>query len=87
MTNKEASNVLRLFANLIEINGLPEERILTFRKAYEQAISELESDTRPHGEWNYIQAGMCICPFCGAMPHKLYKNYCAKCGAELKERW
>ena len=39
---------------------------------------------RPQGEWNYIQADMCVCPFCGAMPHKLYKNYCAKCGAELK---
>ena len=39
---------------------------------------------RPQGEWNEIQAGMFACPFCGAMPHKLYKNYCAKCGAELK---
>lgn len=39
---------------------------------------------RPQGEWNYIQADMCVCPFCGAMPHKLYKNYCAKCGAEMK---
>ena len=43
-----------------------------------------EEKLRPQGEWNYIQAGMCICPFCGAMPHKLYKNYCANCGAELK---
>lgn len=50
MTNKEVSNVLRLFANLIEINGLPQERIMTFRKAYEQAITELESDERPQGE-------------------------------------
>lgn len=55
MTNKEASNVLRLFANLIEINGLPEERILTFRKAYEQAISKLESDTTPQGEFTDLE--------------------------------
>lgn len=39
---------------------------------------------KAEGEWNYIQAGMCVCPFCGAMPHKLYKNFCAKCGAKLK---
>lgn len=61
----------------------------------EQAIDKLhetgwlpmhdkEMTERPQGEWNYIQAGMCVCPFCGATPHKLYKNYCAKCGAELK---
>lgn len=42
-------------------------------------------EERPHGEWNYIQADMCICPFCGAMPHKLYKNYCAKCGADMRK--
>ena len=38
---------------------------------------------RPKGEWNYIQAGMAVCPFCGASPHKDYKNFCAKCGARL----
>ena len=46
-------------------------------------IADLPS-AQKKGEWDYIQAGMCICPFCGAMPHKLYKTYCAKCGAELK---
>ena len=39
---------------------------------------------RPQGEWNYIQAGMCVCPFCGATPHKEYKNFCAKCGADMR---
>lgn len=39
--------------------------------------------TRQHGKWNYIQAGLCVCPFCGAIPHKLYKNFCAKCGAKM----
>lgn len=42
-------------------------------------------EERPQGEWNYIQADMCVCPFCGAMPHKLYKNYCAKCGADMRK--
>lgn len=42
------------------------------------------SEERTQGEWNYIQAGMCVCPFCGAMPHKLYKNYCANCGADMR---
>lgn len=41
-------------------------------------------DFRAQGEWNYIQSGMCVCPFCGAMPHKLYKNFCAKCGADMR---
>ena len=39
---------------------------------------------RPQGKWNYIQAGMAVCPFCGAMPHKEYKNFCAKCGADMR---
>lgn len=40
---------------------------------------------RPQGNWNYLRTGMCICPFCGAMPHTFYKNYCAKCGADLRQ--
>ena len=39
---------------------------------------------RPQGDWNYIQAGMCVCPFCGAYPHKDYKNFCPNCGAKMK---
>ena len=53
----------------------------------EEAYSDLclrASKLRPKGEWNYIQAGMCVCPFCGAMPHKEYKNFCAKCGADMR---
>ena len=42
-------------------------------------------EERPHGEWNYIQAGMCVCPFCGAYPHKDYKNFCPNCGADMRE--
>lgn len=39
---------------------------------------------RPRGEWNYIQSDMCICPFCGAYPHKDYKNFCPNCGADMR---
>ena len=50
-----------------------------FHIGYEKGKSD-----RLTGEWNYIQAGMAVCPLCGAMPHKYHKNFCAKCGAELK---
>ena len=42
-----------------------------------------DEEERPQGEWNYIQAGMAVCPFCGASPHKDYKNFCPKCGARM----
>lgn len=42
-------------------------------------------DERPQGEWNEIQAGMLVCPFCGARPHKDFKNFCAKCGAKMQK--
>ena len=76
---------------IIEIDKAP-----TVELTEEQAIDKLnetgwlirhdkEMTERPQGEWNYIQAGMCVCPFCGAIPHKLYKNYCAKCGADMRK--
>jgi len=40
-------------------------------------------EERPQGKWNEIQAGLFICPFCGATPHKQYKNFCPKCGAKM----
>ena len=52
-----------------------------WKNAYERG----KQDARPQGEWNYIQAGMCICPFCGATPHKQYKNFCPKCGAKMQK--
>ena len=95
MTNKEASNVLRLFANLIEINGLPEERILTFRKAYEQAIFKLESDTTPQGEWKrhdewrtgeYIGGFYHVnCPCEDGYYSKWETNFCPNCGLPMKK--
>jgi len=73
ITNSEA------ISNLNHIYGIVSSDI---QRSLDLAIKVLEE--RPKGEWNYIQADMCVCPFCGAMPHKLYKNYCAKCGAEMK---
>ena len=44
-------------------------------------------EEKPQGEWNYIQAGMAVCPFCGATPHNDYKNFCAKCGALMSANY
>lgn len=52
-------------------------------KQREEEFLGIASEERKEGYWNEIQAGMPVCPFCGAMPHKLFKNYCAKCGAHL----
>lgn len=74
MTNKEA------ISNLNQIYGFVSSEI---QQSLDLAIKALEE--RPQGDWNYIQAGMCVCPFCGAIPHKLYKNYCANCGADMRK--
>lgn len=63
---------------IMTINNAP-----TVYPICEDKACKYRADERPKGEWNYIQAGMCVCPFCGAMPHKLYKNFCAKCGAKM----
>ena len=63
-------------AYVCECEGCP------YKQAVVRAVEALAHE-RPRGYWNYIQAGMAICPFCGASPHKQYKNFCAKCGAEL----
>lgn len=72
MTNEEA---LKFAKEQTYIFGGTMKEFLQF------VIDKLE---RPQGEWNYIQAGMCVCPFCGAMPHKEYKNFCANCGADMR---
>ena len=59
---------------LEDIEGIRAETIKMMKNRY----------ARPQGEWNYIQAGMCVCSFCGAMPHEEYKNFCAKCGADMR---
>lgn len=52
-----------------------------YKTGYEAAKVKYE---RLQGEWNYIQPGMAVCPFCGATPHKDYKNFCANCGADMR---
>ena len=52
-----------------------------YAKGYAKGRRDFE---RPKGEWNYIQVGMAVCPFCGANPHKDYKNFCPKCGADMR---
>lgn len=63
-------------------------KIETYKNAYrimsDAFENEVKKNQRPQGEWNYIQAGMCVCPFCGAYPHKDYKNYCPNCGADMR---
>ena len=52
------------------------------KRIYEQGFKDGQN-IRPQGEWNYIQAGMAVCPFCGASPHK---DFCPNCGAQMKTR-
>lgn len=61
-----------------------EEGYEMYGKGYLQGYERGKSE-RPKGEWNYIQAGMCVCPFCGATPHKEYKDFCPKCGADMRK--
>lgn len=60
------------------------ENSVNMREAYEAGYEKAKKEyERPQGEWNYIQAGMAVCPFCGASPHKDYKNFCPNCGASM----
>jgi len=65
------------------------ERLKARQRGYEAGYRngmEMGKTLNPkikQGDWNYIQAGMPICPFCGAIPHKNYHEFCAKCGAKL----
>jgi len=76
-TNKEAIEHLKWIRS---IRPYSFDKIKV-QESIDLAIKVLEE--RPQGEWNYIQAGMTICPFCGATPHKQYKNFCPKCGAQM----
>ena len=42
---------------------------------------------RPQSYWNYIQAGMAVCPFCGGTRQDNrvgHIAFCNKCGADLR---
>ena len=67
------------------IDNAPTAPLPDFKEGYKQAIKDGKTNfSRPQGEWNYIQAGMAVCPFCGATSHKQYKNFCPDCGADMR---
>lgn len=68
---------------VVNIKDLTAEEKQHFFNVWRNSSFKIIND-RPQGEWNYIQAGMCVCPFCGAMPHKEYKNFCPNCGADMR---
>ena len=77
-------HILNMIDNAPTVEAIPTELHEKILDKAEGELLECQSNLRPQGEWNYIQAGMCVCPFCGAMPHKEYKNFCAKCGADMR---
>ena len=66
------------------IKDLLPEVIAIIKDVMPQIIEIAKDNVRPQGKWNYIQAGMAVCSFCGASPHKEYKDFCAKCGADMR---
>lgn len=93
---KEDINNLRLFKPWVReeikvhIDNTPTIKTFTlldieenYKKGLEKGLSEWKTE-RPKGRWNYIQPGMAACPFCGARPHEDYKNFCSKCGADMR---
>lgn len=79
--------ILRKIDEAPTVSGITKEKLaIAYEQGYEDGKNNWLQEERPHGEWNYIQAGMCVCPFCGAMPHKLYKNFCTKCGADMRPK-
>jgi rubrerythrin len=66
-----------------------EQLEFAYNSGYADAKSKYERSKGEWAEplwtnWNEIQAGLLICPFCGATPHKQYKNFCPNCGADMR---
>ena len=59
------------------------EIIKAYTKGFDTGVETVKNE-RLKGEWNEIQAGMFACPFCGAGPHNVFKNFCPKCGADMR---
>ena len=87
MTNEEAIKQQKFLIDAYkELQNIGDRAIKVGRiiKSCEMSIEAL-SEQRAKGKWNEIQAGMFACPFCGARPHKDFKNFCAKCGADMRK--
>lgn len=68
-----------------EIAGAYNEGYMCGNKEAEKARPKGEWAEPMRTKWNEIQAGLLICPFCGATPHKQYKNFCPNCGADMRK--
>lgn len=78
----------KLAFNMIlrKIDDAPTVTNGTYEQGFRVGAYGRLDEIRPHGQWNYIQSNMCVCPFCGAMPHTFYKDFCAKCGADMRPK-
>ena len=78
-------NILRIIENAptVELRDVFDQGYEAGKAVRRKVCDSCKIHERPQGEWNYIQAGMAVCPFCGASPHKDYKNFCPKCGARM----
>lgn len=97
MTREEAINELTEALMEINPNDLGREEILRWAVALNMAIESLK-EQRPHGKWllgecwsegigmgeNYGQYK--ICPFCGYKAKEEPRNFCAKCGADMRRK-
>ena len=55
-----------------------------YKQGYEDAKKEFKPKLAETVCGNN-QAGMAVCPFCGASQHKQYKNFCPNCGADMRK--
>lgn len=71
------------------ISDMPDDKVKDLQELaidYGEGIAVFERK-RPQGYWNYIQAGMAVCPFCGGTRRDNrieHISFCNKCGAKMK---
>jgi hypothetical protein len=80
MTNKEA---IRRIKDHMRIHKMKEPRAIYITQALELAIKALEE--RPTGKWIWFKDGYYKCDKCGEV-ERAKKNFCSKCGADMRER-
>ena len=60
-----------------------ERRLFSIKIRHAPTVEESKQ-----GSWNYIQAGMAVCPFCGGTRRDNridHINFCNRCGADMRE--